>query len=284
MWAYGLSGSLASPVRAGPSSSLCDGHRGACVVVLSPAAAGCGLPNTHSYGPPIIQKTSFPAASVFSPRLSAAVYCPGPRLPTIAPCSVPSCPYLLLNFSSLGPFRMSTIQLSFSKLLEEICQKLGVGTPDCIATLGAEGWFVAYIDLPIARSGAIIEIACCWGAASPDILLAKDDSARVAIQRMKAELDLHIKDINYDDCIMYKSMYDNVTVQFSDLLGQFNKLKREHGILRDCYASSVAEKVRYIDEHMKMRRMIAEYNAAINRLRADRATMATDPSESGSDT
>nr|CAD1818564.1 unnamed protein product [Ananas comosus var. bracteatus] len=86
----------------------------------------------------------------------------------------------------------------------------------------------------------------------------KDDSARVAIQRMKAELDLHIKDINYADCIMYKSMYDNVTVQFNDLRGQFNKLKREHSILRDCYASSGAEKVRYIDEHVKMHRTIDE--------------------------
>nr|CAD1827489.1 unnamed protein product [Ananas comosus var. bracteatus] len=111
---------------------------------------------------------------------------------------------------------------------------------------------------------------------------AKDDSARVAIQRMKAELDLHIKDINYDDCVMYKSMYDNVTVQYSDLLGQFNKLKREHNILRDCYSSSVAEKVRYIDEHVKMRRTINEYHAAINHLRADQTAVATDLSESES--
>lgn len=54
---------------------------------------------------------------------------------------------------------MSIVQLSFSKLLEEICQKMGVGTPNCVATIGAEGWFIAYIDLPIARSGAIVEIA-----------------------------------------------------------------------------------------------------------------------------
>nr|CAD1837495.1 unnamed protein product [Ananas comosus var. bracteatus] len=149
---------------------------------------------------------------------------------------------------------MSIVQLFFSKLLEEICQRLGFRVPDCVATVGAEGCFVAYIDLPIARNGAIVEIARCWGGASSDFLMAKDDSAHVAIQRMKAELDLHIKDINYDDCIMYKSMYDNVTAQLNDLLGQFNKLKREHSILRDCYASSVAEKLRYIDEHAKMHR------------------------------
>nr|CAD1837255.1 unnamed protein product [Ananas comosus var. bracteatus] len=141
--------------------------------------------------------------------------------------------YGLPNAYKVYVVRMSIVQLSFIKLLEEICQKLGFRVPNCVATAGAEGWFVAYIDLPIARNRAIVEIARCWGAASPHFLLAKDDSARVAIQRMKAELDLHIKDINYDDCIMYKSMYDNVTVQFNDLLGQFIKLKCEHSILRD---------------------------------------------------
>nr|CAD1840673.1 unnamed protein product [Ananas comosus var. bracteatus] len=111
---------------------------------------------------------------------------------------------------------------------------------------------------------------------------AKDDSARVAIQRMKCELDLHMKDINYDDCIMYKSMYDNVTVQFNDFHGQLNKLKREHSVLRDCYASFVAERIRYIDENQKLSRTIAEYRATIDRLRAGRAAMATDSSESWS--
>nr|CAD1842429.1 unnamed protein product [Ananas comosus var. bracteatus] len=178
--------------------------------------------------------------------------------------------------------RMSIVQLSFSRLLDEICQKLGFRVPDCVATVGGEGWYVAYIDLPIARNGAIVEIARCWGAASPYFLLAKDDSACVAIHRMKSELDLHIKDINYDDCIMYKSMYDNVMVQSNNLLDQLNKLKREHSVLRDCYASSIAEKVRYIDENLKLARAVADQRTTIERLHATCTAMATDPSESSS--
>nr|CAD1832700.1 unnamed protein product [Ananas comosus var. bracteatus] len=139
--------------------------------------------------------------------------------------------------------RMSIVQLSFSRLLEEICQRLGFRVPDCVAT---------------------------------------EDSARVAIQRMKSELDLHIKDINYDDCIMYKSMYDNVMIRSTNLLGQLGELKREHSVLRDCYASSIAEKVRYIDENLKLSRMAAEQRATIEHLHASRSPMATDPSESSS--
>nr|CAD1842689.1 unnamed protein product [Ananas comosus var. bracteatus] len=217
------------------------------------------------------------------PWLAAAVPCSGLRLCAALFFSVPR---PLTYYLSSRPFlqfsRMSIVQLSFSRLLEEICQKLSFRVPDCVATVGGEGWYVAYIDLPIARNGAIVEIARCWGAASLDFLLAKDDSARVAIHRMKSELDLHIKDINYDDCIMYKSMYDNVMVQSNDLLDQLNKLKREHSVLRDCYASSIAEKVRYIDENLKLARAVADQRATIERLHATRTAMPTDPSESSS--
>lgn len=61
---------------------------------------------------------------------------------------------------------------------------------------------------------------------------------------MRGKLDLQIKDANYNDYILYKNLYDNVTVQYTKLLGQFNNMKREHNLLKDCYASAVAEKVR----------------------------------------
>nr|CAD1836485.1 unnamed protein product [Ananas comosus var. bracteatus] len=145
---------------------------------------------------------------------------------------------------------MSVIQLSYTRLLDEIAEKLGVETPKCVVTIAAE--------------------------------VAKEDAARVAIQRMKDELGLQIKDTNYDDFILYKSLYDNVTVQNSDLLAQFTNLKREHNLLKDCYATAVSEKVDAITEQVKMHREINDCHETINCLRADRAATATGPSEAGS--
>nr|CAD1831658.1 unnamed protein product [Ananas comosus var. bracteatus] len=181
---------------------------------------------------------------------------------------------------------MSVIQLFYSKLLEKFAEKLGVETPECVVTVVAEGWFLAYIDLPIARSGIVIKIVRNWGAPSPDFKVAKEDAAHVAIQRMKGKLDLQIKNTNYDDFILYKSLYDNVTrfwiFSNSDLLRQFKNPKREYNLLKDCYASAVVEKVESIAEQVKMRRTIDECHVTINYLHADRIATVADLSEAES--
>nr|CAD1831647.1 unnamed protein product [Ananas comosus var. bracteatus] len=188
-------------------------------------------------------------------------------------------PFLATVPAATGVVEMSIIQLFYSKLLEKFAEKLGVETPECVVTVVTEGWFLAYIDVPIACSGIVIEIVRNWGAPSPDFKVAKEDATHVAIQRMKGKLDLQIKDTNYDDFILYKSLYDNVTVQYSDLLGQFKNLKREYNLLKDCYASAVVEKVEPIAEQAKMRRTIDECYVTINCLRADRIATVADLSE-----
>nr|CAD1821573.1 unnamed protein product [Ananas comosus var. bracteatus] len=153
-----------------------------------------------------------------------------------------------------------------------------LGCELCRSSFHSEG----YIDLSLARSETVIRIARCWGALSADFILAKDDAARAAIQRMRSELDLHIIDTNYDNFMLYKSLYDYVTAQHTKLLGQFENLKRQYNLLKDCYASAVAERVEYIDEKVKMCRTIDECHVTIDRLRADRPVAASDRSEEGS--
>nr|CAD1818050.1 unnamed protein product [Ananas comosus var. bracteatus] len=48
---------------------------------------------------------------------------------------------------------MSVIQLSYSKLLKKIIEKLGVGTPDCVVTVTAE-----VLGSPLARLLALASI------------------------------------------------------------------------------------------------------------------------------
>lgn len=177
---------------------------------------------------------------------------------------------------------MSMIQLSYSKLLGEITEKLGVAPPECIITVIAEGWYLGYVDAAIARSATVIENARCWGSPSADLILAKDDAARAAINRIKSELHLHIIDTNYDDFMLYKSLYDHVTAQHTDLLGKFENLQREYNLLKDCYASAVAERVQYIDEKVKMQCTIDECQLAIGQLRAEKPATTSGHSEAGS--
>nr|CAD1823616.1 unnamed protein product [Ananas comosus var. bracteatus] len=179
---------------------------------------------------------------------------------------------------------MSVVQLSYTMLLSEISSKLGVETPDCIVTIAAEGWFLAYVDLTIVRGGSVIEVARNWGSLSTDYMAAWEDAARVAIQRMKEELGLQIKDANYDDFILYKNLYDAVALQNSDFVGQLTGLRSEHNLLKDSYAAVVSEKADAINEQIRLRRELDDCYATINRLRPSQSSMACDPADVGSAT
>ncbi|XP_020081991.1 uncharacterized protein LOC109705653 isoform X2 [Ananas comosus] len=179
---------------------------------------------------------------------------------------------------------MSVVQLSYTMLLGEISGKLGVETPDCIVTIAAEGWFIAYVDLTIVRGGSVIEVARNWGSPSTDSMIAWEDAARVAIQRMKKELGLQIKDANYDDFILYKNLYDAVALQNSDFIGQLTSLRCEHNLLKDSYATVVSEKAGVINEQIRLRHGLNDCHATINLLRSAQSSMACDPADVGSAT
>lgn len=119
---------------------------------------------------------------------------------------------------------MTTVQLSYLRLLHEICKQLQIETPLCVVTPAAEGTYDAYIDLPIPRDESIVEMVRCWGAQSSTSAAVEHDDARVAIKRMVQEYDLQVKDVNYDDNIFYKNLYNHTTTKFAVLFARCTNL------------------------------------------------------------
>ncbi len=177
---------------------------------------------------------------------------------------------------------MAIIQLSYLKLLEEISEKVGIGTPQCEVTSAVEGWFLAYIDVEIAHVGSVVQTVRCWGGPSPDMREAREEAAGYAIRKMKCEFGLEIKDVNYEDYILYRNMYDHGVVQYADLLTPFNNLQREYNMLKDCYTSTLIENAEYLAQQVKMRCTIDECRATINHLCRGCSVSSPDPSEEGS--
>ncbi len=62
---------------------------------------------------------------------------------------------------------MPVVQLSYSRLLVEIVDLLGIDNPRCEITIAAEGWFLSYIDLYVPRDDSILDIVRCWGVPFP---------------------------------------------------------------------------------------------------------------------
>lgn len=96
---------------------------------------------------------------------------------------------------------MSTVQLSYLRLLCEICEQLHMEAPQYVVTPAAEGAYLAYIDLPIPQNESIVKIVRCWGSKSSTSNVAKHDAVHLAIKRMVEEFDLQVKDVNYDESI-----------------------------------------------------------------------------------
>ncbi len=177
---------------------------------------------------------------------------------------------------------MAIVQLSYLKLLKEISAKLGIQTPQCEVTLVCKGWFVAYIEFEVVRFGSIVETLRCWGGPSPDMQEAKEEAAGSTVRRMKDEFGLEIKDVNYDDFILYRNMYDQVSLQHTNIKANFNNLEREYNILRSRYTSTLAQNSTLLAERAKMRSIIDEYHATVNRLRRGCSVSTADPSDESS--
>ncbi len=192
--------------------------------------------------------------------------------------------YFVRQFlSSTTIVPIAIVQLSYIKLLEEIAEKLSIENPQCEVTLIGEEWFLAYIELEIAHVGSVVEVVCCWDGPSPDIhQKAKEDAARFTIEKMKSKFDLQIKDVNYDDYILYKNMHNDVTIQYTDLLTRFNNLGQEYNGLKDCHASTLADNAKFVTKQLKMQHSIDEYRASVNHFRRGCSVSTTDPSEEDS--
>lgn len=123
--------------------------------------------------------------------------------------------------------------------------------PHCELTINPEGQFVVYVDLRFPLDGPIVEVARCWGSASTIASVAKQDAARVAMQRLKDKLDLQIKDGNYDERLYYKNMYNHLTYQHVVLFEKYGKVKWEFGALKERFNSAFTQNDGFVTEHIK---------------------------------
>nr|CAD1824806.1 unnamed protein product [Ananas comosus var. bracteatus] len=177
---------------------------------------------------------------------------------------------------------MPVVDLCYIHLLREIAKKLQLEIPQCEVTTNSDGQFVAYVDLHIPSDGPIVEVAHCWGSALAISGIAEQDAARVAIRRLKDELNLQIKDANYEEQSCYKNMYDQLTNQYAVLFGKYDKVKWELGMLKNCFNSVVAQKDEFVTERIKIRAAIEECHCVISRLDAGPSNVAFDPSDPAS--
>nr|CAD1838511.1 unnamed protein product [Ananas comosus var. bracteatus] len=161
---------------------------------------------------------------------------------------------------------MSKVHIFYVRLLHEICEQLQVEVPQFVVSVDAEGKFLAYADVSIQRSGTIVESTRCWSAQSSTSAAAEQDAARLAVKKLVDELDLDVTDANYDRYLLYKGLYDHVTIENVVVVAQYNKLMQDYNLLRDCYVSTVIQKNEYVDDRIKIRRAINECHAVVNRL------------------
>ncbi len=77
-------------------------------------------------------------------------------------------------------------------------------------------------------------------------------------------------------------MYDQVTLQHTNLLANFNNLEREYNVLKGRYTSTLAQNAAFVAEKEKMRSTIDGYHAALNRLRRGCSVSTADPSDESS--
>ncbi len=177
---------------------------------------------------------------------------------------------------------MPVVEISGVRLLHEICEKLSMIVPQFEMTTNAAGQFVGCVDVQIGCEGSVAEVVRCWGGPFPVASAAEQDAACVAIKRLKEDLDLHIKDANYDDQFYYKSMYDHLSNQYATLSARYSRAKWELGMLKECHSSLAAQKEQFIAERVKIRGAVNECHALINRLGVGTNDPSSDPADSNS--
>nr|CAD1834637.1 unnamed protein product [Ananas comosus var. bracteatus] len=161
---------------------------------------------------------------------------------------------------------MATIHFSYVMMLGEVYEQLGLGVPQIVVTPDTEGKFIGYVDLQIPRSETVVQTVRCSSSQFPTATGAEQDAARLAMKRLKEECDLQFKDINYDDSLLYKNLYDHQTTNCAVLTTQYSNLSREHSFLKECHVSTVAQKNEYVNERIKLRNAIGECYAVVNRI------------------
>lgn len=104
---------------------------------------------------------------------------------------------------------MPTINLSYSKLLHEVYEQLQLEVPQSAVSSNSDGQFVSSMDLQIPRNETVVETVRCESAPFPTYAAAEQDAARRALRRLKDECNLQVKDVNYEDSVIYKNLYDH---------------------------------------------------------------------------
>nr|CAD1825749.1 unnamed protein product [Ananas comosus var. bracteatus] len=167
---------------------------------------------------------------------------------------------------------MTTINVSYIRLLSEVYEQLHLDVPQIVVDVDDEGKFVGRVDLQILRSETVIQTVHCTSSQFPTSVGAQQDVARLALNRIKDECDLQIKDANYDDSVLYKTLYDHkctdYTVVTTQLSTQLSNLSREYDFLKECFVSTVEQKNVYVNDQIQLRRAVGECYDIVNRITA----------------
>lgn len=110
------------------------------------------------------------------------------------------------------------------------------------------------MDLQILWSETVVQTVRCSGSQFPTSIGAQQDVARLALKRIKEECDLHIKDANYDDSVLYKTLYEHKFTDYivvtTQLSSQLSDLSREYDFLKGCFVSTVEQKNVYVNDQI----------------------------------
>lgn len=122
--------------------------------------------------------------------------------------------------------------------------------------------------------------AYCVYCVLPTLLLSKIHTALLALKRLKDECDSQLKEINYEDSIIFKNLYDHQTTDYDVLFAQYNNLTQEYNNLKECYTITLAQKNEYINERIRLlHQAIGECYTVVNRITIEPPPSPTDPSE-----
>ncbi len=159
---------------------------------------------------------------------------------------------------------MTTVLIPFVRLLRDVCEQVHMDVPPCVVSTDIDGKYIAYIDIHIGRNDSIVELIRCWSGPSSTAVTAEEDASRNAVKRLVQEMDLHVRDVNYDDVLFYKSMNDQLTLNLSNLANQYNKLVWDYNFLKECYVSTASQKNDLTADRLKIQQALAECNAVLN--------------------
>nr|CAD1823530.1 unnamed protein product [Ananas comosus var. bracteatus] len=102
----------------------------------------------------------------------------------------------------------------------QICAKFLLNSPSYGMTFDADLRFCSYVDVEIPRNSRIIEVITSWGANR-----TKEDTARIAIGRLRNELGFEVKDTNYKERKSLRGLYDQICHDHEELRDEYEMLK-----------------------------------------------------------